>query len=118
MVGMGVIVADDALGCTLQRPHDVKTHSRVDLEAVVAGGGDVGAGLDGGDLDIAKWVAAADQEAAALRRVGLLGGGADAPQQRTRQPDHGDTATVPSTRPPTMSMTTIRAHGPGGPTCT
>lgn len=115
VIGMGMVVADDAVGAAAQGSRQVEAQRGIDLEAAsFATRRHVGTGPRPGDGDGAVGPPA-DQQAAALLRVGPFGGLGDGRERILADQDQGRLTIVPLTRPDEDSTTNTRSHGPGGP---
>lgn len=94
MVGMGMIMADDAELRSLDLAHERKAQLGIDLETVAAarrariGERDIAARRHPRHFDIAAIPRAANEETAAFLRIGGFGGRGDLPALRGRKQDH------------------------------
>ena len=89
MIGMGMIMADDALRPVTQFPHQVELYLGIDKEAVTGIVlGDVGTGRDLGHQDVTGVIFAARQQSAAFLRVGGFGGSLNLIELRLAAGDH------------------------------
>ena len=119
MIGMGMVVADDAFGSVLEGALDIEAQLGVDLEAIPdAALGDVDTGHDASHNPFARRLDAADQKTATFIGIGRFGGFCDLPHLGRGEDDQGPTPMVPTTVPSVASMTMTRWQDlTGGPMC-
>ncbi len=90
MAGVGMVIADDLFGAVTQLTHQIELDFSIDEKSVapVSLLGNIGTGLDAGELEVSGAGLMADQQAAALLGVGSLGGFGDGSEQIFRNSDH------------------------------
>ena len=90
IAGVGMVIADDLFGAVTQLAHQIELDFSIDEKSVapVPLLGNIGTGLDAGELEVSGAGLMADQQAAALLGVGSLGGFGDGSEQIFRNSDH------------------------------